>query len=669
MISQTTRIGLDAEEALIDWAELEHIELVVLKRMKEYAVGAHSSVFHGEGFDFMGLRDWQPGDRPTDIDWAQSTLTNFSPMVTREFEQQSTASMMIVADTSRSTRCGVNGVPIAKVVASSVAALSLAGAFFQDQVGLITIDGSTRLMSVRQRVGKNHAIHCVEAYQAAVLSDRNPSGVEGDQHPLRNAQEAIAGARRVGLLVRGHDRSPRRALPARGGPRRVPRPGRQRLRVRAAVGVGRMGGDLRRGKRRDTHPLRRRPSRDGRRRPRLAAHHRARGPEPGSRGRAGRTRTRARGVVGLSGSKTVAKAMRQMTWTVALWLGLGAATSTQPAEPGTEQVQVDALQCWRDVRSQAVSVGEPFTMTITCGVVETDAATTVLNEVSLAPETIDLSPFEVIEGRRFEDVRDGPWRFSQYHYTLRVIDEEVFGQDVEIPELELLYHIERSLDGGSALPGRELRYILPAVSVRVLSLVPDSADDIRGLQGETFGDADARLFRSNLSLLVAGALGVLALGCLIAAAVHSRRHRRGAAPQTDRPVSDGAVMRRALSELTALQRTSQAEGWNEQAAGPRARGVPAGQRGGPVDTRRPTTSRLAISAARRSADGDPGVRASPGRRRCPPRSPPMASPRRSNDGAPMEERATSLACRSCTTHSSCSRVPDTVRTEALGATS
>lgn len=131
--------------------------------------GAHPSVFQGSGFDFVGLRDWQPGDRLSSIDWSQSTLTNFSPLITREFEQQSTARIVIVADTSVSTRCGTRGVPIATVVARAVATFAMAGAFFQDQVGLITFDGRCRHMSVRPQVGKNHAIHCLDAYQDVVF--------------------------------------------------------------------------------------------------------------------------------------------------------------------------------------------------------------------------------------------------------------------------------------------------------------------------------------------------------------------------------------------------------------------------------------------------------------------------------------------------------------------
>ena len=75
--------------------------------MKEFTLGDHASVFKGAGFNFVGIRDWEPGDRIASIDWAQSSLTNFSPMITREFEQDSNAAIVAVADASLSTRCGV----------------------------------------------------------------------------------------------------------------------------------------------------------------------------------------------------------------------------------------------------------------------------------------------------------------------------------------------------------------------------------------------------------------------------------------------------------------------------------------------------------------------------------------------------------------------------------
>ncbi len=159
----------DAEDSLVSWSEIEDVELVIVRRMQEFAIGGHPSMFHGTGHDLAGLRDWQPGDRLSTIDWPQSTLTNFSPLVTREFDQESNAPIVIAADVSQSTRCGVAGEPIAKVIARAVATFAMAASFFQDRAGLVTFDRHTRRIAVRPRVGKNHAIHCVEAYQEQLM--------------------------------------------------------------------------------------------------------------------------------------------------------------------------------------------------------------------------------------------------------------------------------------------------------------------------------------------------------------------------------------------------------------------------------------------------------------------------------------------------------------------
>lgn len=176
---------------LVSWEEIQDIELVVVRRMREFAMGMHRSVFQGSGFDLVGLRDWQPGDRPSAVDWAQSSLTNFSPLITREFEQESTASVVIVADVSLSTRCGAHGTPIAKVIARTVATLALAAAFFQDLVGLVTMDGPKRRLAVRPRTGKNHAMHCVEVYQDTLSGSDRDTTAEGDLAGLLRKRSLI----------------------------------------------------------------------------------------------------------------------------------------------------------------------------------------------------------------------------------------------------------------------------------------------------------------------------------------------------------------------------------------------------------------------------------------------------------------------------------------------
>src|SRR5262249_33574380 len=173
-------------ESLVNLSEISEIELFILKRMKEYALGDHASVFKGPGFNFVGVREWEPGDRVSSIDWAQSSLTNFSPMITREFEQPSNATIIAVADASLSTGCGTHGTPIAVAIARSVAVVGLSAVFFQDPFGLLTFDKDFRqTASVRPRIGRSHVIHCLDRYQ-----DRTASEVEGTEREFGAAIEA-----------------------------------------------------------------------------------------------------------------------------------------------------------------------------------------------------------------------------------------------------------------------------------------------------------------------------------------------------------------------------------------------------------------------------------------------------------------------------------------------
>jgi uncharacterized protein (DUF58 family) len=157
----------------LDLDEIAAIELIVARRLRERTAGEHRSHAEGAGFDFVGLRDWHSGDRLSSIDWPQSTLTNFAPLVVREFDQPSTATVVAVADLSLSTRCGaVPGpagrrapVSIASAVARAVAVIGLSASFFQDRFGLIAFDRDfSHLAGVAPRAGRNHVVHCLDAY-------------------------------------------------------------------------------------------------------------------------------------------------------------------------------------------------------------------------------------------------------------------------------------------------------------------------------------------------------------------------------------------------------------------------------------------------------------------------------------------------------------------------
>ena len=237
------------------------------------------------------------------------------------------------------------------------------------------------------------------------------------------------------------------------------------------------------------------------------------------------------------------------------------------AQPDAGETAVDALRCWRRVSRNAVFVGQRFTMTVTCRAVETDAARTRPDEAALEPATIDVTPFEVLSGERLDDVGTGPYRFSQYDYALRLITETAFGEDVEIPALELRYRIERRVGDNPALAGRELTYVLPAEPIRILSLAPESADDIRDLPPAGFEAARARALRASVLGLLSALFGLAALGLAALGAMRALRDRTGAAAVTERRLSPALVAHRAFEELTRVRRAAAAGGWSRDAAG------------------------------------------------------------------------------------------------------
>ena len=49
-------------EPLVSWSDIRDVELVIVRRMQELAMGAHPSTVYGTGHELAGLRDWQPGE-------------------------------------------------------------------------------------------------------------------------------------------------------------------------------------------------------------------------------------------------------------------------------------------------------------------------------------------------------------------------------------------------------------------------------------------------------------------------------------------------------------------------------------------------------------------------------------------------------------------------------
>lgn len=226
----------------------------------------------------------------------------------------------------------------------------------------------------------------------------------------------------------------------------------------------------------------------------------------------------------------------------------------------------DPLQCWWRTSAGAVRVGEPFSVVLTCAVLETDAATVVVDTAKLEPSVVQLAPYEVLGGTHGADLHTDLRRFFQYEYRLRLIAENEFGKDVALPETKLSYHVQSRVGQNAAIQGREQNYILPAQSVRILSLVPGDAADIRDAPAETFGDLDRRSTRATLLKVIGTVLFAMAGLLAVLALVRLFSRFRKTTVATDRLVSDGAVLRAVGGELRAVQRAREGGGWTPELA-------------------------------------------------------------------------------------------------------
>lgn len=274
-----------------------------------------------------------------------------------------------------------------------------------------------------------------------------------------------------------------------------------------------------------------------------------------------------------------------------LFLGLPGLAVAQPAptrESGTRNVAVDPIRCWWRTSAGAVHVGEQFDLALTCAVLESEAVSVVVDESRLGNAVVQMAPFEVVSGTHPADLHEGIRRFFQYEYRLRLINPDVVGQDVRVPDIGLHYRVNSKVDGNASVQGRDLMYYLPPAVIRIESLVPDGATDIRDATGASFGSIDALTFRAGLFNIIG--LALMAFGALMVLLVLIRlaRGARTRTPADQRELSASALLGVATRELAAVKRERNASGWTDdlldRALGA-ARVAGAGAMGRPINQR------------------------------------------------------------------------------------
>lgn len=257
--------------------------------------------------------------------------------------------------------------------------------------------------------------------------------------------------------------------------------------------------------------------------------------------------------------------MTRLLPAIFLALNVAAAAAQTPAAPaaGTTNVEVDPLRCWWRTSAGAVRVGETFDMSLTCAVLENEAVQVLPDESRLGSAVIQMTPFEVVGGAHPADLRSGSRRFFQYQYVLRLISPDAIGHDVRIPDVTIHYRINSKIAGNAAVQGRDLVYVMPQQSVRVSSMVPADAGDIRDQLGENFSNSEALTFRANVLEIVAMtavALGALMLLIVLVRLVRGNKRRT---PADERLLSASSILSTAQRELAAVQKEREQQGWTD----------------------------------------------------------------------------------------------------------
>jgi hypothetical protein len=229
----------------------------------------------------------------------------------------------------------------------------------------------------------------------------------------------------------------------------------------------------------------------------------------------------------------------------------------------TQNVEVDPVQCWWRTSAPSVRVGEQFTIHLTCSALETESTTAVIDRSRLGTAAVQFPPFEVTGGTQSADYVTAGRRFMQYHYSTRLIAEDFFGSDIVLPALSITYRIESRVQQDAAVQGREQTYELPALTMRINSLVANDARHIRESTVPSLDDIAAREFRSRMYRLVALSLfGVAALTLVIALLRWVRQRRKQDMADARHFLPHRTVLSGVRRELSDVQRQARGAGWS-----------------------------------------------------------------------------------------------------------
>jgi hypothetical protein len=186
-------------------------------------------------------------------------------------------------------------------------------------------------------------------------------------------------------------------------------------------------------------------------------------------------------------------------------------------------VESDPIRCWWKTDRTSVRVGEAFGLTLTCGVIETGPIAVVPALTQLEGGAIQLTPFEVVSATRRADVVVPPWRYVQFEYSVRLLNDGFFGQDINLPAVTVTYNLKSA---GADSTGREQNYVLPALPMRICRSCRRRRGHPRCLVADVCGYRVAALLRHHARVAAAIALVFAAVFAVLALLRFAQRFRR-----------------------------------------------------------------------------------------------------------------------------------------------
>jgi len=305
---------------------------------------------------------------------------------------------------------------------------------------------------------------------------------------------------------------------------------------------------------------------------------------------------------------------RSIGFAIVLAAYTGSAAITTAAQSPPQDANVDRLastpvDCWWKVSTKAVHVGEPFGLTLTCRVMETDRLKAVPDLSNVEPTAIDLAPFDVLEGARHEDIVAPPWRYLQYRYTVRLVGEEFFGRDIAIPATTVTFRIRTG--NADTVEGTEHQYALPSIPMRIVSLLPAQAADIQEPAVDSFGDLKALRDRATIELVASAICFGFAAVLGVVGGLRVRERFRKSSPIAEKTLPVGTVLAGCVREIQRIRAEALRDGWTSNLAG---RALAPFRVAGAIALKQPVVQAV-VTADTRSREGQLALRHGPLRRR------------------------------------------------------